>query len=279
MTVTSSSTTSSKASLRGWERALLVLPALAGLALGILLVFMPDRFATLFQFAPDDVYIYQLAGAAIMGYGVALTLSVFERAWLAVRLVVIGVLVNNLGSLYACGAELITGHAPASVYLFLVTNLLFAAICVLLLRRHAGVPHPAPTVTSLAVKGFLVVGAVAAGVFGILPLFAPQLFTLFNLHINAPFVIREAGAGSLGYAVVAVLAQRALNRVELPLIIVMAAVFNGVGGLVSLPYLLTGDVALLPWVIAPVGLIVCVVCLIGLRQVMGSKQQESATAP
>ena len=107
----------------------------------------------------------------------------------------------------------------------------------------------------------------------------PQLFTLFNLHINAPFVIREAGAGSLGYAVVAVLAQRALNRVELPLIIVMAAVFNGVGGLVSLPYLLTGDVALLPWIIAPMGLIVCVVCLIGLRQVMGSKQQESATAP
>src|SRR5262249_43015091 len=150
---------------------LLVLPALAGLALGILLVFLPDRFAILFQFALDDVYIYQLAGAAIMGYGVALTLSAFERAWLAVRLVVIGVLVNNLGSLYACAAELTTGHALTSLYLFLATNLLFVAICALLLRRHAGVPHPTPDVASLAVKGFLVVGAVAAGVFGLLPLF------------------------------------------------------------------------------------------------------------
>jgi hypothetical protein len=206
-------------------------------------------------------------------------LSIFQHTWLAVRLVVIGVLVNNLASLYACGTELISGHAPTSVYLFLVTNLLFVAICALLLTRHAGVPHPAPDVTSLAVKGFLVVGAVAAGVFGVLPLFIPQLFTLFNLHINAPFVIREAGVGSLGYAVVAVLAQRALNRQELPLIIVMAAIFNGVGGLVSLPYLQTGDVALLPWVIAPVGLIVYVVCLIGLRQVMDGKAQESATAP
>jgi hypothetical protein len=258
---------------------LLVLPALAGLALGILLVFLPDRFATLFQFSPDDVYIYQLAGAAIMGYGVALTLSVFERAWLAVRLVVIGVLVNNLGSLYACVAELISGHAPASIYLFLATNLLFVAICALLLRRHVGSPHPAPDVASLAVKGFLVVGAVAAGVFGILPLFVPQLFTQFNLHINAPFVIREAGAGSVGYAVVAMLAQRALNHVELPLIIVMAAVFNGVGGLVSLSYLQIGGVVLLPWVIAPVGLSVYVVCLIALRQVMGGKTQRSGTTP
>jgi hypothetical protein len=75
------------------------------------------------------------------------------------------------------------------------------------------------------------------------------------------------------------LAQRALNRVELPLIIVMAAIFNGVGGLVGLPYLQSGNVALLPWVIAPVGLIVYVVCLIALQQVMGVTTQGSATAP
>jgi hypothetical protein len=263
----SSPSTSAKNLLSSWERALLVLPALAGLGLGFLLVFLPGTFASLTQFPADDAYIYQLAGATIIGYGVALSLSVFQRAWLAVRLVVIGVLVNNLGSLYACAAELFTGHAPASVFLFLVTNLVFVAICILLLVRHTGGAHPAPDVASPAVQGFLVVGAVAAGVFGILPLFVPELFTVFNLHINAPFVVREAGAGSLGYAVVAVLAQRALSRLELPLIIVMAGIFNGVGGLVSIPYLVTGDIALLPWVIAPVGLIVFVVCVIAFRQV------------
>jgi hypothetical protein len=72
----------------------------------------------------------------------------------------------------------------------------------------------------------------------------------------------------LGYAVVAVLAQRAFNRQEPRLITVMAAVFNGVGGLVSIPYLLAGDIVLLPWIIAPVGLLVLVVCLLILRQMM-----------
>jgi len=267
MTISITNTTSAKTLLGGWERALLALPALAGLGLGFLLVFLPGSFASLTQFPAEDAYIYQLAGATILGYGVALSLSVFQRAWLAVRLVVIGVLVNNLGSLYACGVEISAGHAPASVFLFLATSLVFVAICVLLLLRHTGVAHPAPDVASSAVQGFLVIGAVAAGVFGILPLFVPELFTVFHLHINAPFVVRQAGAGSLGYAVVAVLAQRALNHIELPLIIVMAGIFNGVGGLVSIPYLFSGDVLLLPWVIAPVGLIVCVVCAVALRQV------------
>jgi hypothetical protein len=268
MKVSTTLTVSSKTHLSGWERALLVLPALAGLGLGIMLVFLPEFFAALTQFPADDSYIYRLAGAAILGYGVALSLSLFQQTWLTVRLVVIGVLVNNLGSLYACGLAIFSGYAPYSVYLFLVTNLLFVVICGLLLARHWGVPHPESDFTSRAMQFFLVVGAIAAGAFGVLPLFVPGLFTLFHLHINAPFIIREAGAASLGYAVVAILAQRALNKQELPLITVMGAIFNGVGGLVSIPYLLTGGILLLPWVIAPVGLIVLVVCLIVLRQMM-----------
>lgn len=275
MKVSTSITASSKTLLSGWERALLVLPALAGLGLGFLLVFLPGRFAALTQFAADDAYIYQLAGAAILGYGVALSLSVLQQSWLAVRLVVIGVLVNNLGSLYACGITLFSGQVPSSVYLFLTTNLLFVAICCLLLARHWGVPRPESDFTSRAMQFFLVVGTLAAGVFGILPLFVPDLFTLFHLHINAPFIIREAGAASLGYAVVAVLAQRALNKQELPLTTVMGAIFNGVGGLVSIPYLLSGGVLLLPWVIAPVGLIVLVVCLVVLRQMMVRTDRDS----
>jgi len=262
------SNTTTKPLLSGWERALLILPALAGLLLGILLVFLPGGFATITQFSADDTYIYQLAGAAILGYGVALSIGLFQQSWLAVRLVVIGILVNNLGSLYACLITVFSGHVPYSVYLFLATSLLFVAICGLLLARHWTVPEPEPNFSSRALQFFLVVGAVAAGAFGILPLFFPNLFTLFHLHINAPFIIREAGAASLGYAVVAVLALRAQNSQELPLIIVMAAVFNGAGGLVSIPYLLSGSILLLPWIIAPVGLMVMVVCLIVLRQIM-----------
>lgn len=258
---------SSKTLLAGWERALLVLPALAGLGLGFFLMFLPGQFASFTQFPADDAYIYQLAGATILGYGVALSLSVFQQEWLPVRLVVIGVLVNNLASLYACMIALFSGSIPYSVYLFLATNLLFIAICSLLLVRHSGVPHAQPDFASRAMQFFLIVGTLAAGAFGVFPLFAPNLFTLFHLHINAPFIIREAGAGSLGYAVVAVLSQRALSRKELPLITVMGAIFNGVGGLVSIAYL-GGSILLLPWLIAPVGLVVMVVCIFVLWQMM-----------
>ena len=262
------SITTPKTLLSGWERVLLALPALAGLALGFLLAFLPGLFATITQFPADDAYIYQLAGAAILGYGLALSIGIFQQHWLPVRLPVIGVLVNNLGSLYACGIEISTGHAPYSVYLFLATSLLFVIICGLLLARHSGVPRPEPNFSSRKMQLFLIVGTLAAGAFGILPLFVPGLFTLFHLHNSAPFIFREAGAASLGYAVVAVLAQRALNTQEVRLITVMAAVFNGVGGVVSIPYLLAGNILLLPLIIAPVGILVLVVCLLVLRQLM-----------
>jgi len=269
--IASTSAPITKTLLSDWERALLVLPALAGLLLGFFLTFLPGRFAAITQFPADDAYIYQLAGATILGYGIALSFSLFQQYWLAVRLVVIGVLVNNLASLYACVIAIFAGNAPYSVYLFLATNLLFVAICCLLLARHMGVPHQDPDLATYLIRLLLIVGTVAAGAFGVLPLFVPGFFTLFHLHINAPFIIREAGAGSLGYAVVAVLAQRALSSQEMQLITVMADVFSGVGGVVSIPYLLAGIVLLLPWLIAPVGLVVLVACLIVIRQTMARK--------
>jgi len=123
-----STITTAKSLLSSWERALLTLPALAGLLLGFLLVFLPGSFGAITQFPADDAYIFQLAGAAILGYGVALSIGLFQQQWLAVRLVVIGILVNNLGSLYACIITILSGQVPYSVYLFLAINLLFVFI-------------------------------------------------------------------------------------------------------------------------------------------------------
>jgi len=261
-------TASSKTLLNGWERTLLGLPTVVALILGLFTLILPRLFAQVAQFPADDIYIYQLAGAATLGYGIALGIGLFQQRWLTVRLPVIGVLVFNLASLYACGVEIIAGHAPYSVYVVLVASLLFVAISTLLLVRHQGVPRPESDLASLLMRLFLIVGAVAAGIFGLLPLFAPGFFTVFHLSITAPFIIRQAGAGSLGYAVVAVLAMRALNSQELILTTVMAGVFNGVGGLVSIPYLLAGNILLLPWIIAPVGLLVMIVCIPVLRHAM-----------
>lgn len=271
---------SSKTLLSDWERALLVLPALAGLFFGLFPLLLPEVLAAVFQFPAVDIYIYRLAGAATLGYGVALAIGVFQKQWLTVRLPVIATLVFNLASLYACGIEIFQGHVPYSVYLILASSLLFVVISTLLLVRHAGVPRLEPDFANPAVRIFLVVGAVAAAVFGLLPLFAPDLFTIFHLQIvPVRFVIRQAGAASFGYAVMVILAQRALNSRELFLTGLMGAIFNGVSGVVSIPYLLAGNILLLPAVIAPVGLLVLVLCLLLLRNMIVLRARSADDTP
>jgi hypothetical protein len=117
------------------------------------------------------------------------------------------------------------------------------------------------------------VGAIAAGFFGVLPLFAPFFFQNFGFAIDAPFILQQAGAASLGYAVIAVLAQRFVNSRELLLTGIMAAIFNGAGGLASLPYILDTNFLPLPQLIAPVGLLVLVGSLLFLRQAWTPKRK------
>jgi hypothetical protein len=265
----------SKLLISGWERVLLVLPALAGLAFGLFPLFLPTAFAAASQFPADDLYLYQLAGAATLGYGVALSVGVFQKHWLAIRLPVIGVLVFNLASIYACGVQIFTGPAPYSVYLILASSVLFVAISGLLLYRHRGVPRQAANLASTPLRIFLIVGAVSAAVFAILPLFVPGLFTIFHFHMTVPFLARQAGSASLGYAVMAILAQWAMNTQELPLTGLMAGIFNGVSGIVSIPYILTGTIVFLPWLIGPVGLLVLVGCFLVLRQSINVGREAS----
>jgi hypothetical protein len=275
MNVSTTITAPSNTLLSGWERALLALPTVAGLALGLFPLLLPSLFAAVTLFPADDIYLYQLAGAATLGYGVALTFGLFQKHWLAVRLPVIGVMVFNLGSLYACAVQIFTGPTPYSVYVILASSLLFVTISVLLLLRHRGVPRQAPNLASTPLRIFLIVGAVSAATFGILPLFVPGLFTIFHLHMTVPFLARQAGSASLGYAVMAILAQWALNTQELPLTGVAAGVFNGVSGVVSIPYILAGGILFLPWLIGPVGLLVLVGCFLVLRQSISVGREKS----
>ncbi|HEY7023137.1 MAG TPA: hypothetical protein VH349_18610 [Ktedonobacterales bacterium] len=255
------------AQLAGFERALLALPMLGGLFFGLFPLLLPQTFADVARFPAEGLYIYQLAGAATLGYGVGLLFGLLQRSWRAVRLPVIATLVFNLASLYACAVEIAAGHAPYTVYVILVASSLFVAISILLLARHRGSPQPAQNLATPAVRLFLVIGAVSAATFGILPLLLPQVFTNFGLPLSITFIGRQGGAASLGYAVMAIFALRALSGVELRLPIIMAGVFNGASALVSIPYLFSGAVPLLPWIIAPFGLAVAVGAVIALRRI------------
>src|SRR5579872_986567 len=149
----------SKTRLSGWERTLLILPALAALVLGLFPLLLPAFFAQVALFPGKDFYLYQLAGAGTLGYGVALTIGLFQRHWVAVRLPIIGVLVFNLASLYACGVRIFTEpNAPYSVYVVLAASLLFVALSSLLLVRHQGVPRRDPNLASLPLRIFFIIG-------------------------------------------------------------------------------------------------------------------------
>jgi hypothetical protein len=264
---TQSVQSSSRVHLAGFERALLALPMLGGVFFGLFPLLLPQTFAAVALFPAEGLYVYQLTGAATLGYGVGLLLGLLQRSWRAVRLPVIATLVFNLASLYACALEIAGGHAPYTVYVIVAASTLFVAISILLLARHRGSAQPTQNLAMPAVRLFLVIGAISAATFGLLPLLYPQVFTNFGLPLRIAFIGRQGGAASLGYAVMAIFALRALSGVELRLPIIMAGVFNGASALVSIPYLFSGAVPLLPWIIAPFGLAVAVGAVIALRRI------------
>jgi hypothetical protein len=262
------------------ERVALALPTFVGLTIGLFPLLAPKIFAQVAGF-PDpgvDIYVYQLTGAATLGYGVVFLLGVLRGDWLEIRLPTIGVLVFNVAAFFVSIVAIVQGGAPYSVYVVMVPAVLVSILSSLLLYRYRSVPRPPQDLAVGSVRVFLVVGMLAAGTFGVLPLFAPGLGTLVHLQINAPFIVRQAGSASLGYAVMTVFAQRSLSSQELRLPIIMAAIFNGVSGIVSIPAILAGDVLLLPWLIAPVGLAVLVGTLIGLRRAWGQPVPVSVQA-
>jgi hypothetical protein len=263
MTLATTTAVPAKALLRGWERGLLLLPALAGLFFGICPLFLPAWFAQLIQYPAEDFYVYQLAGAATLGYGVTLGIGLFQRAWLPLRLPVIGVLVFNLASLYACAASLYDGETSPAIFVVLASSVLFVLLTGLLLARHRGTPRPNVHRPRGLLRLLIVVGGLSATVFGLVPLFLPTVFfPLFHFHVGVAGIARQAGAACLGYAVLSLLVQGGLARGELALTAVMAAVFNGASGIMSIPYLLENKIFLLPWLIVPVGLAALLVSLL-----------------
>ena len=259
------------------ERVLLIVPASAGLFLGLFPLLAPQVFAQVANFPDSDIYVYQIAGAATLGYGVAFLLGMLRGNWLELRLPRL----EGWPSMWRhCSPAYYTiaqGNAPYSVYLVLAAAVLVSLLNSVLLYRYRSVPRPPQDLAMGQVRIFLAIGVLAAGTFGLLPLVAPELGRLVHLHLDAPFIARQAGAASLGYAVIAVFAQRALSGQELRLPIIMSAIFNGVSGIVSIPAILAGNVIILPVLIAPVGLAVLVGTLIGLRRAWPQTASSAAS--
>lgn len=252
--------------LSSLERILLLLPIAGGLVFGVFSLLLGSAFGKALGFPGNDAFIYHLAGAATLGYAVALIMGLRQGDWTPLRLVVIATLAFNIASIYACVAQLMAGNTNLVIYLILGTSIAITAITVAMLNRRAGVEHPAADVSIWYVR-FLILGTVLSGVFGLMPLLIPVFGAqLLGFHGTDVFLIRQAGAASLGYAVMGVYGLRSRTWTELRLPLVMAIVFNGFSFLASVVALFSGEPVLITLVIGAASLFVTIVGTIAYRR-------------
>lgn len=255
--------------LSGRERTLLVLPLIGSAFVGLFLLFLPTLLAQLVGYTGNDLYIYWLTGAATIGYPIALTLGLRENSWPALRLLVVAFFTFGLASLYACFADIIGGGAHSVVYVVLALTLLFVGITGSRLYTRRSTLEQASSQASVAqwVIWVLIVAIILAAFFGLVPLLFPTLFAqVLALKGTDVFIFRQAGAATLGYAVMGLYELRSRRWSEMRLPVLMAAVFNGISCVASIAALLQGQPLLLPILVAPVSLLVTIAMLVALQR-------------
>lgn len=245
--------------LSNLERVLLLLPIAGGLVFGLGPLLLGAAFGAALGFPGNDSFIYRLAGAATLGYAVALIMGLRQGDWAPMRLVVLATLAFNLASIYACVVQLVAGDTNILVYLILGTSVAITGITISLLNRHAGAERPAADVSVWYIR-FLILGTVLSGVFGLMPLLIPVFGAqLLGFHGTDVFLIRQAGAASLGYAIMGVFGIRSGAWQELRLPLVMALIFNGFSFVASVIALFSGEPVLITVVIGAASLFVTIV--------------------
>ena len=245
--------------LSNLERILLLLPIAGGLVFGVFPLLFGGAFGAALGFPGNDAFVYRLAGAVTLGYAVALIMGFRSGDWAPLRLVVLATLAFNLASIYACVVQLAAGDTNILVYLILGTSIAISAITLWLLNRHASSGQPTADVSVWYIR-FLILGTVLSGVFGLVPLLIPVFGAqLLGFHGTEVFLMRQAGAASLGYAVMGVFGIRsgAWNEIRLPL--VMALIFNGFSFVASVVALFSGEPVLITLVIGAASLFVTIV--------------------
>jgi hypothetical protein len=252
--------------LSNLERILLLLPMAGGLVFGVFPLLLGGAFGAVLGAPGNDSFVYRLAGAATLGYAVALIMGLRQGDWSPLRLVLIGTLTFNLASIFACLVQIMAGNSNLTVYLIFGTSIAITAITAWILNRHTGGERPAADVSVWYIR-FLVLGAVLSGAFGLLPLLIPVFGAkLLGFQGTDVFLIRQAGAASLGYAVMSLVGIRSGVWTEIRLPLIMALVFNGFSFIASVVALLSGEPTLISIVIGAASLFVTIVGTIAYRR-------------
>ena len=225
---------------------LLVLLILAGLFFGLAPLLVPKQFGEFGGFRAQDLFLYRLAGAATLGYGVALLVG-FRAPWHELRILIASTAVFNGASIAACLVAILQGGAQWLVYVILLASILFTAGTLSLLANPPFVPGEsadrggAPDVAKWIVALFTI-GVLASLVFGVAPLVAAGGF---GQALGFPglddFIYRQAGAATTGACVGGLLALQSRRWREIRLATVAALTFNAASVVAALVELAAGS--------------------------------------
>lgn len=250
---------------------LLALLILAGLFFGLVPLLLPKAFADFTGFRGEDVFLYRLAGAATLGYGIALLVG-FRASWRELRIPIASTAVFNAASIAACLVAIVQGGAQWIVFVILLASILFTAGTLYLLANPPlGPTESAEPAGSRDVAQWVIalfgIGVLASLVFGLGPLIAGGGF---GKALGFPgfddFIYRQAGAATTGACVGGALALQSLRWRELRLPAVAALTFNGASVLAAVIELAGGSTQAVVYVILAAAALVTVGMALALQR-------------
>jgi len=219
------------------------------LALGLPLYVFPRPFAHFAGLSGDDTFIYELGGAAMIGYGVALALGVRNGLWSPIRFVVLGTYAFTVLVFLAGFVSFVSNQIAGIVVVVSLWAVVVAwAVAQILVAHRGAVAGPRNVATWVAVV--LALATLSAAVFGLGPQAAGPFASVMGYRGTDEYVYRLAGAACFGYAVIGIQELRSLHWDDMRLPNVMALVFNGLAFLASAFEILAGRTTLLAILVA-----------------------------
>ncbi len=232
-----------------FERAILALPLVGSLALGLPLYVFPRPFARIADLAGDDTFIYELGGAAMLGYAVALGLGWRGGLWAPIRFVVLATYAFAAIAFLAGFVSFASNQINGFVVLVSLWAVVVAYALAQMLVAHRGTVA-GPRNVAMWVAIVLALATVSAAVFGLGPLVTGPFASLMGYKGTDEFVYRLAGAACFGYSAMGIQELRSLHWDDMRLPSIMALVFNGLAFVAAVFEVLAGRATLLVYLVA-----------------------------
>jgi hypothetical protein len=219
------------------------------LALGLPLYVFPRPFARIAELSGDDTFIYELGGAALLGYAVALGLGIRGRVWSPMRFVVLATYafaaIAFLAGFVSFASNQINGFVVAvSLWAVIVAW----ALAQILVARRGLVAGPRDVAPWVAIV--IALATLSAAVFGLGPQLPAPFASFMGYKGTDQYVYRLAGAACFGYAVMGIQELRSLHWDDMRLPNITALVFNGLAFLASVFEIVAGRATLLVYLVA-----------------------------